>query len=174
MGYETRMYVGVPYRDGNDVSELIQIRGENCAFSLYHDEKKGGYYYPDGETKRFVSGLKRSSTSFKVVRAMTMMVVFVVDLCKVGSPETSAIIHAGHQSEGPFGCVYASDGNSLIAEDKYGQFMVPIPAREVLEAMKKDNAVEEYRRLTIAIAALEAALKTFSPAEKLQVLFYGH
>ena len=39
--------------------------------------------------------------------------------------------------------------------------------------MQKAQEREVYRRFTVAVAALEAAIKGF-PSEKLRVLFYGY
>jgi hypothetical protein len=175
MGYETRMYVGVPYEHtiGRD---LIQISGSSCAFSVYEDKgsKKGQYFFlEDGNTKRYVSGLKRKGTSFEIIQVQTMAPVFMVDLCKASYGATGGVIARGHKKGENLGCIFADNGNSMIAQDRYGAYMSFVPAKDVLAAMKEDNAKEPYRRLTVAIGALESAIASF-PEEKLQVLFFGY
>lgn len=173
MGYETTMYVGVPYKDGLD--SVIQVEQDDYAHNVFNDkDKKGQFFYlSDGNTKRYVSSLKRLHVGFEIFQAKTMMVVFMVDLCKASYGAMGEVIASGHKKDGVYGCFYASDGNSLIAMDRYGEHMSFVPAKDVLVAMKMDNSAEEYRRFTIAIGALKAAIKTF-PGEQLQVLFFGH
>lgn len=172
MGYETRMYIGVPYC-GNEKEPYIQIEGQSSAFRVFNDgNKRGDYFYlSDGNTKRYVAGLKRRGVAHEIVQAQLMQVVAMVDLCKASSGEVGDVISKGHAEGGDCGGFYDDGGNAAIIKDCYGACMTFVSPQEVLAAMKAHK--EPYRRFAIAIATLEAAIKGF-PCEPLQVLFFGY
>lgn len=174
MGYETRMYVGVPYYGGEE--PYIQIEGHRSAYHVWDDkkDKKGAYFYIDGETKRYVAGLKRSRKKYEIVKVKTIQVVAMVDLCKASYNEMADVINQGHDQAGERGGFYDSGGNNIIVEDCYGDPMTFVDPKEVLRAMKADEGKEKYRRFTMAIPLLEAAINNFSERENLQVLFYSY
>ena len=173
MGYETRMYIGRPYYGGEE--PYVQIEGHRSAYRVYDDkkDKKGAYFYIDGETKRYVSGLKRTGKKYKIVKVTTMQVIAMVDLCKASCGAMQDVIDSGHDGDENRGGIYDSGGNNIIVEDCYGSSMTFVDPKEVLAAMQEEQNKEEYRRFTIAIPALEGAINGFA-REDLRVLFFGY
>ena len=173
MGYETKMYIGVPYFGGKE--PYIQIEGHSSAHRVYNDnDKKGAFFYmSDGNTKRYVSGLKREKIGHKTVEVETMQVVAMVDLCKASVGFVDEIIRKGHSVEGDKGGFFDDGGNSIIVEDRYGDSMNFVDPKEVLKAMQEAHKGNPYRRFAIAIATLKATIKEFR-GESLRVLFFGY
>jgi hypothetical protein len=173
MGYETKMYIGTPYCGGKE--PYIQIEGHQSAYRVYNDkDKKGDYFYlKDGNTKRYISGLKRQGVGYKIVEVETMQVVAMVDLCKASVGAVEEVINKGHSKEGERGGFYDDGGNAIIIEDRYCDAMTFVDPKEVLRAMQESQKKEPYRRFTIAISTLKAAIKGFK-TEKLKVLFFGY
>jgi hypothetical protein len=68
------------------------------------------------------------------------------------------------------GDVYKED---KVNDDKYGERLKIIPAKKMLNILKKENAKDYYRRYQMAIVFLESLLDDFSP-ESLFVLPFGH
>lgn len=102
-----------------------------------------------------------------------------VDLCKIGNdcPAFSALLDDVHKlakEKSKKHVIYfygTGNGNSEVKDDNYSDAFYPVSAREVLRALKLDNAEINYRRFSWAIVLLEAILKDDEDA---QVIFYGH
>ena len=181
MGYESRMYIGTPYYGGKE--PYIQIEGHKSAYRVRNDkDKKGDFYYlSDGNTKRYVSTLKRQKIGYKIVEAESMQIIAMVDLCKASVGAVGEVINKGHGHGssreqfvgGDRGCFFDDGGNAMILEDCYCDAMTFVDPKEVLRAMEEEQKQQPYRRFTIAIAALKAAIKEFK-MEKLRVLFFGY
>lgn len=150
MGYETRVYIGTESFTGNDFEkgELIIEDGE-----AYKPLIKDGHgdFIPTGKKKTY------------------FQVMAMIDLCKCGYESNISEIDFKNYDEDHYWYYYA--GSTEINEDCYGIKPKPIPIKIVLEALKKDNAEEEYRRYTWAIALLESMA---DDSENLKVMFYGH
>ena len=67
---------------------------------------------------------------------------------------------------------YGTDGNKQITEDDYGNTLKVLLPRRVLQALKRDNANDPYRRFELAIALLERSILNFG--NELNVVLYGH
>jgi len=176
MGYETKMFIGMPYRIGEET--YVQIDGHNSAYRVFNDNnKKGSFFYlQDGSIKRYISGLKRQQINHKIVVGVQIMqVVAMVDLCKASYGEVGDVIRKGHNKDGVKGGFYDDSGNSVIIEDRYGDCMSFVDPKEVLVAMQEEQnkTKESYRRFVVAIATLQAAIEGF-PSESLKVLFFGY
>ena len=63
------------------------------------------------------------------------------------------------------------DVTVLMKEDPYGKWAIPCPIEEVIKALVADQALEQYRRFEIALAALTVYAKHFPKAI---VFFEGH
>lgn len=66
----------------------------------------------------------------------------------------------------------AKDG-SVPHRDLYGEKVASVPVDELLDALFADNAVEPYRRFTIALATIDAILATFKN-ERVLIFQWGH
>ena len=123
MGYETKMYICIPCLGRQET--LIQIEGHKSAYTIYNENgKKADYFYlADGNTKRYVSGLKRNRVDYEIAKAEVVQVVAMVDLCKASCDDVGDVIDKGHLKDGERGGIYDSGGNAVIVEDCYGDPM---------------------------------------------------
>jgi hypothetical protein len=92
---------------------------------------------------------------------ITGLVICEMDLCKLGSSRLSAVQgealkKAKDHLEVQFYSRYATDGNTKILEDAYGDPLCVAEFDEVLKALRLDCAESEYRRIHWALALLES------------------
>jgi len=97
-----------------------------------------------------------------------------MDLCKLGD---SRLYNLNTKyKDTPCG-IFASDGNTVITEDCYGDKLVAIPLKEFLKVLKQDWTDDKkrngtpYRRLDWAKILLNRISKEH---EELVVVMYGH
>lgn len=93
-----------------------------------------------------------------------------VDLCK---PGPTKILELKDAAKADPVYVYAimGDGDTMTIEDRYGAPVVPMPIRDVLEALHTDQRNEHYRRFSWAIALLESMVN--EEQGQLSVAFWG-
>jgi hypothetical protein len=95
-----------------------------------------------------------------------MHVVGMVDLCKV-SDLTPA------KTGEPVYFFYEADGEERTTEDKYGDKLIAIPAKEMLANVKKASRLTpDYRRWKPAIALLESL--TDFEGDSIYCVIYGY
>lgn len=97
-----------------------------------------------------------------------------VELCKVGDEHMMNLVTLSHQSEnnpkqqvpdshilnGPVE-VYYDSGDKTRDADNYGDKIWLLDVGEVIVALKKELAGEQYRRFELALAVLEVFNRTF-------------
>lgn len=151
MGYETKLYIG----KSTLVTGFDYKRGEPelDGDSVYRP-------YLKDENNEFIKSGKKA-TWFEVMA--------MIDLCKAGYESEIHKIDKKNTDENHFWYFY--ENNSEITKDSYGEKLKPVPILTVLEALKKDNEYDPYRRFTWAIALLESMK---DDKEELYVLIYGH
>jgi hypothetical protein len=153
----------------SELSPLERVQNEDCNDSTYMDLQES--INNDSAYKQH----QEDFWEFKKQHMVWAQVVGMVEMCKVGGsnpPITSANnIFQGYKGFIPY--IYASDGNTMIIEDCYGDGMVVHDPKEMLERAKQAREAEPYRRLDILIGLLEGALQNDSWHD-LKVLSYGH
>lgn len=151
MGYETKLYIGKSTCVSSD--ELKRGEPELDGDFVYKP------YLKDENNNVIPTGKK--ATWFEVMA--------IIDLCKAGYGSEIHKIDRKNTDENHFWYFY--EGSAEITEDCYGEKLKPVPIITVLEALKKDNENDQYRRFTWAIALLESMKYD---KEELSVLIYGH
>ena len=68
---------------------------------------------------------------------------------------------------------YASDGNTKIVKDKYGEKLFTIPLEKVLEAVCIDDKLDDYRRIRL-FGDLLLSFKVNWGEEGVEVVFFGY
>jgi hypothetical protein len=148
------------------------IRPDGLGAHVFEDAnatKEGPVYYDaDGDTKHLVAEIIDPVIYEEVT---SMQVLAMVDLGKAYVTHFSALKKHEKKDLGGF---YATDGNSVVLEDKYGGTMSYIPAEEVYDALKRDyEEHKNYAALAIALATLQRALMLY-PQNTLFCLVYGY
>ena len=99
-------------------------------------------------------------------------VIGTIDLCKLGRGKLADFIQDSKaESEDVF--VYASDGNTRITEDSYGDKLWEVDVEKLLPVMVEANKKEPYRRFNLAIPMMETLLKDFKEVTPVAI-FYGY
>lgn len=70
--------------------------------------------------------------------------------------------------------VYATDGDTKLLEDEYGDPLFEASISEVIEVLEKDIAEEDYRRTYPLLATLKALEEHSHQWKDLAVLHYGY
>lgn len=65
---------------------------------------------------------------------------------------------------------YGRDGNTRVMADRYGDPLVPVPLKKILEAAREDAEESDYRRIHWLRALLESMAED---DEKRTCIFYG-
>lgn len=102
------------------------------------------------------------------------MVYATIDMCKMGYD--SAVYDLPWKNENPDDEMWqwyapTGDGNTAVCEDRYGDYPQPVPIADVVEALRADMKVSDYRRDRWAMALLESMV---NDSENLSVLLWGH
>ena len=93
--------------------------------------------------------------------------IAMLELCKPGDEVYTKLQNL--KKRGKY-CYFYPDGDTRTTEDCYGERLTVVPAKSVLDILKKNNP-ENYRRFTMAIALLEVMVAEFSD---LHVICFGH
>jgi hypothetical protein len=113
----------------------------------------------------------KSTDALKEDTASFFHTYATIDLCKCGEGALDGL-ESHHKGDPLVYWYYGTDGNHHDTEDRYGDKPVPLSINEVLQALYKHRANDNYRRFKWAIALLESM--QHDSGENLQVLFYGH
>ena len=92
--------------------------------------------------------------------------IAMFDLCSV--PEVSDIIRKNYK---PTDC-YIYEGNEMIVEDMYGDLLIEVPLKDMIDILEKVTVESTYRRFQPFLMML----KGFNPKQwvNIAVLHYGH
>ena len=81
----------------------------------------------------------------------------VIDLCKCGGEANISNIDWKAPDKSPI--YYFYQGEEKVLDDCYGDRSRPVRPQEVIDALKKDVAAEDYRRFRWALDLLESMVK---------------
>lgn len=122
-----------------------------------------------GYETRLIVGKTSSIGTGNKTRWFQKMVV--IDLCVLGHPSNLLQLDWKNKNERPLVYWYLDDGNTKVTEDSYEDMPKPLPIKAVCDAVTKDIANSDYRRLKWALGLLEAME---DDPEGLEVLITGH
>jgi len=151
MGYETRMYVG---KSGHSNPEFEhETQAVLDVDYAYFPLKK------DANDKPIPTG--RTEIYFDVYAMVDMRKVGGSNLLKLDwiNKESGTVVWYHYGEEG---------GNNPTKEDRYGDYPKPLKICDVIDALEKDAAEDEYRRFNWALALLK------DMPEDTEVLLYGY
>ncbi len=99
-----------------------------------------------------------------------------VDLCKPGYDSSFLMaMEQARENESELKPVYLyapmGDGDTQVTKDRYDAKLYPIPIQDALDALRKDNERDPYRRFKWAVALLESMA---DDTEKLFVISWGY
>ncbi len=99
-----------------------------------------------------------------------------VDLCKPGNDSSFLqAIRQAKENDNDLKPVYLyapmGDGDTQVVKDKYDDKLFPIPIQDALDALRKDNERDPYRRFKWAVALLESMAED---SENLFVISWGY
>lgn len=159
MGYEIKLIIGKASEGSNEIErDMSKPYSDGSGFEYKKDAN--GEYVTTGRMERY------------------FQVYAEIDLCKIGYEDKPLNALSAKSHKGPEKEVYyffgTTEGNKDGREDRYGERLYPIPAEEVLAALKdaqEREGSEPYRRFKWAIALLESMV---DDNEGIQVLFWGH
>lgn len=109
---------------------------------------------------------------FKNTKRSWFQEVAMVDLCKPGYDSEIYQLSLFESAEKIY--LYASNGNTHIIKDMYDKSLTAVDATIVLDALKRDNKKNPYRRFEIAVALLEAMIQDMEWKENLKVVLFGY
>lgn len=95
-----------------------------------------------------------------------------VDLCKPGYDAVVMKLKDNSKADPVYMYSVMGDGDTQIAEDCYGETIVPIPIQNVIEALHTDQRNDYYRRFRWALALLESMRD--EEGGQLSVAFWGY
>ena len=125
---------------------------------------------------------------YDMTHGRSMLGVVQVDLSKPGNDECGKLLSAALKAQKknladnpdtePKRGFYASDGDTLITEDAYGDPVSPVDVDALIRALEADLDTTDYggkgyRRFELALSILKV-MKDRWPNETLTVLTYGH
>jgi hypothetical protein len=152
MGYELKLFAGKSGHSSREFkcSEVGEIEGSDVYFPALKDEN--GKYIETGRT------------------AIYFRVYAMLDLCKPGYESNIIKVDWRNKTKDSVYWYHygAHGGNRETRDDSYGDYSRPVPVAEVIAALEKDAAADDYHRFSWALAALKAM-----PADT-EVLFYGY
>jgi len=93
-----------------------------------------------------------------------------INMCKLGNASHVYDLDQTNKSSKEHWYFYGSDGDTQIKEDHYGHKFKPVPIKEVISALEKDD-YQDYRRAQWALALLNAMK---DDSEELEVIIYGY
>jgi hypothetical protein len=155
MGYETKLIIG---KRSTPVPELKKHK------NLRLEQDKQSAYRPLVIRNGKVVRTKKTATYFNVYAT--------VDLCKCGYSSNISKIDKKNLDKDNY--IYFYDGGMETNTDLYGEYMKPVPIKEVIEALRKDVFEDDYRRFKWALSLLESMESMESDSENIEVLFFGH
>lgn len=122
-----------------------------------------------GYETKLIIGRKTNMEGYKNKDAKFVIVVAEIDLCK--SVFGGTYIDKEQDTEKVY--IYASDGDTEIVEDRYGDRLFAVNPKKVLKMMQDANKPEKYRRYNAAIPLLKSLIKDFKN-EDLTCILFGH
>lgn len=118
-------------------------------------------------------GRKYNFDNEEEVTGMTEVAKF--DLSKPGSGELLDLLHKEKNKEEDVkpAYIWASDGDTQIKTDHYGDKLVHIDPKVILKAIEADHKEQPYRVYALVIPYLKKAIKTYGK-ESLTCVLFGH
>ncbi len=151
MGYEIQLIVGnsasTATREFERQTEPVICSDGEVWYPLVKDDK--GELVHTGRMERY------------------FFVYGMIDLCKPGGDSHLLKLDWRNKDHHRLFWKYYM-GTQEVTEDLYGDYAQPLPIKDVIEALEKDSAEDDYRRFKWALGMLRAMPKDA------EVLFYGH
>lgn len=96
------------------------------------------------------------------------------DLSKPGSGKLLDLLHVEKNKENATKAyLWASDGDTKLTTDRYGDQLVHIDPKAILKAIRADHKENPYRVYALVIPYLRNAIKVYG-SESLTCVMFGH
>lgn len=165
MGYELKLLV-VQRLTGLSKDKIVLV-GKDVyhAYNLDEKDKDKYYYYPDGDTKIYVS-------DEPMIESEDSLLLSLFNLHKLGSGKDFGI-RTFIEADGQTCSVYDPfDGNKLVGLDSYGDYRKILTLEETIELLSS-LGMDEFYAVRTALDYLRYLAETFKD-DSIGCMFYGH